>query len=104
MRIKADLLLAAFVLVAVIYSLAWFGLHRLLRRGFSFGRSNPEPPPIEVTTPEERARGERSFATLKERTFGIAPAGFFALVAIGYALIAGGIAIAFFLFGALPTT
>jgi hypothetical protein len=44
--------------------------------------------PIETTTPEERARGERSFEIARERQFGITRAGIFAVVAIGCLLLA----------------
>src|SRR5262249_44640185 len=96
---KTDFLLAALALIAVIYSLAWFGLYRSLMGGqLPFGRSNPDPAPIETTTAEQRACGESSFAILKERTFGITPPGFFALVGLGYVALALGFGIAFYVF------
>jgi len=97
MRMKTDLLLVTLVVVAAIYSLAWFGLYRSLKNGsLSFGRALPDPLPTETTTAEERARRESSFVVLKERQFGITPAGFFTLVALGYVALMLGFAIAFF--------
>jgi len=105
MRMKTDLLLPAFVVTAVIYSLAWLWLYRSFKSGsLCFGRSNPDPSPIETTTAEERSRGQSSFVMLTERTFGITPAGFFALVALGYVAIMVGFGIAFFVFSHSQTS
>jgi hypothetical protein len=74
MRSKADILLAAFVIVAVIYSVAWFAFYRSLKSGGFSGRENSNPTPIDITTPEERAPRETTFAFLKERTIGVTTA------------------------------
>jgi hypothetical protein len=96
-RMKTDLLLVTLVVVAVTYTVAWFRLYRSLKSGsLSFGRSYPDHFPIETTTAAERARGDSSFVVLKERRFGITPAGFFTLVALGYVALMVGFAMAFF--------
>ena len=51
--------------------------------------------PIETTTAEERARGERSFEIARERRFGITRAGLFTVVAIGCLLLAAVLIFAF---------
>lgn len=43
--------------------------------------------PIETTTAEERARGERSFEIAREGQFGITRAGLFIVVAVGCLLL-----------------
>lgn len=51
--------------------------------------------PVETTTAEERARGERSFEIARERQFGITRAGLFAVVAIGCLTLAAVLVFAF---------
>jgi hypothetical protein len=52
--------------------------------------------PIEITTAEERARGERIFEVARERQFGITRAALFALVVIGCLLLAAILAFVFY--------
>ena len=76
------------VIVFIVYTVAWSAALWFMKR------ERPAPPtkyhstPIDITTPEERARGESAFEIAREHTFGITPAGFYTLVAIGYLVLA----------------
>ena len=78
-----------FVILFVVYTLAWSAACWFMRR------ERPEPPmkyhatPIETTTAEERVRGESSFEIARgELRWGINRGGFLTLVAIGYLVLA----------------
>ena len=76
------------VIAFSVYTLAWSAACWFMTR------ERPTPPtkyhatPIDITTPEQRARGESTFEIAREHTFGVTRGGFFTLVAIGYLVLA----------------
>jgi hypothetical protein len=93
-----DRLGATFIILFVVYSLAWLAEYRFMRRERSGPPTKYHSTPIEITTAEERARGESSFEIVREYQFGITRGGFFTLVGIGYLVQAVMFPIAFIKF------
>ena len=88
-----DTLRLIFIILAIVYSVVWIGVYCTGKR------ERPVPmkyhsTPIETTTTEERARGERSFEMARGHQFGIMWAAFFGLVTIGYIALLVAFAIA----------
>ncbi len=96
-------LLIALIVSVVAYTLLWVVIRRL-------GASNKPVPtkllrtPIEITTPEQRARGESSFIVAEGRQYGITRSGFFLLVLFGYIAVAAAWAVVFWKFFRSPAT
>lgn len=85
---KMHTLYLVFGVLSVIYSVVWFLAYRYLKtdRPDEFGPVDSTP--IEITTLEQRARGESSFIFSGGRRLVITGVGFFALVIFGYAVLA----------------
>jgi hypothetical protein len=88
-----DTLRLIFVMLTIGYSVAWFAVYRLMRIDHP-APTKYHPTPIETTTPEERARGERSIEMGRGRQFGVTRAGFLGFVTFGYVALALTFAIA----------
>jgi hypothetical protein len=82
-----NMLLLTFVILTIGYSVAWFAAYRVMRTERPLPMKDHSAP-IETTTPEERARGERSFLMAEGREFGVTSAGFVSLVITGYVVLA----------------
>jgi hypothetical protein len=83
------------VITFVVYTLAWSAASWFMTRERPAAPKKYHSAPIDITTPEERARGESTFEIARERTFGITRTGFFILVALGYFVLAVILLIAF---------
>jgi hypothetical protein len=68
----------------IVYTLAWSAGWWFMTRERPAPRPKYHANPIEITTPEERARGERTFEMARERTWGVTRGGFYTLITVGY--------------------